>query len=86
MQRKAHLLATLSPTIAILPESAHPDKTRSALEAIGATKSSASIQWIGSEKNVNKGLSAVAVGTCVSTHEDWITYSDHPPTTVELLL
>jgi hypothetical protein len=51
---KAHLLATLSPTVAVLPESAHPDKTRSALEAIGAM----SVQWIGG--NQNKGLSVVA--------------------------
>jgi hypothetical protein len=54
LQSKAHLLAKLKPTIAILPESAHPDRTGPALEAIGAT----SVQWIGS--NLNKGLSAVA--------------------------
>ena len=51
---KAHLLADLSPTIAILPESAHPDRTRQALEAIGAT----AVKWIGAKPT--KGLSAVA--------------------------
>lgn len=54
LQTKAHLLASLHPTVAVLPESAHPDRTRSALEAIGAT----SIEWIGG--NPNKGLSVVA--------------------------
>ena len=54
LHRKAHLLAELNPTVAILPESAHPDKTGQALTAIGAT----SVQWIGS--NLSKGLSAVA--------------------------
>ena len=54
LQSKAHLLAALKPTIAILPESAHPDRTGQALEAVGAT----SVQWIGSD--LNKGLLAVA--------------------------
>jgi hypothetical protein len=54
LQRKAHLLASLEPTIAILPESAHPDRTGQALAAIGAT----STQWIGS--NPNKGLLVAA--------------------------
>lgn len=58
LHRKAHLLDTLAPSIAILPETAHPDKTRPALEAIGATRSSTSIQWAGANKN--KGLSVVA--------------------------
>lgn len=54
LQKKAHLLAALKPTLAILPEAAHPDKTGLALEAIAAT----SMQWIGS--NPNKGLLVVA--------------------------
>lgn len=54
LHTKAHLLATLQPTVAVLPESAHPDRTRPALEAVGAT----SIEWIGG--NPNKGLSVVA--------------------------
>ena len=54
LHTKARLLATLKPTIAILPESAHPDKTAQALESIGAT----SIQWAGA--NRNKGLSVAA--------------------------
>jgi len=54
LHTKAHLLAKLNPTVAVLPESAHPDKTRPALEVIGAT----SVQWIGG--NLNKGLSVVA--------------------------
>lgn len=58
LHRKAHLLEGLAPSIAILPETAHPDKTRGVLQAIGATKSPTSIQWIGA--NVNKGLSVVA--------------------------
>lgn len=58
LHKKAHLLEALAPSIAILPESAHPDRTRTALEAIGATKSSTSIQWAGA--NLNKGLSVVA--------------------------
>ena len=55
---KARLLQTLAPSIAILPETAHPDKTRPALEVIGATKSPSAVQWIGA--NPNKGLSIVA--------------------------
>ena len=58
LQRKTHLLAKLAPTIAILPETAHRDRTRAALEAIGATMSSTSVQWVGANKN--KGLSVVA--------------------------
>lgn len=54
LQRKALLLADMKPTLAILPESAHPDKTWGALKAIGAT----SVEWVGS--NLNKGLSVVA--------------------------
>jgi hypothetical protein len=54
LQRKAHLLAELKPTIAILPECANPDKTGRVLNGIGAT----SAQWIGA--NPNKGLLAVA--------------------------
>lgn len=54
LQSKTHLLVPLKPTVAILPESAHPDRTWSALQAIGAT----SVQWIGG--NANKGLLAVA--------------------------
>lgn len=54
LQSKTHLLTALKPTVAILPESAHPDRTWSALEAIGAT----SVQWVGG--NANKGLLAVA--------------------------
>lgn len=60
LHRKAPFLAELAPSIAVLPETAHPDKTRAALEAVGATRSSTSVQWIGSEKNKNKGLSVVA--------------------------
>ncbi len=54
LQTKTHLLKTLNPTIAVLPESACPEKTRPALDAIGAT----SVQWIGA--GANKGLSVVA--------------------------
>lgn len=54
LHTKAHMLAPMQPTVAVLPESAHPDRTRPALEAIGAT----SVQWIGG--NPNKGLSVVA--------------------------
>lgn len=56
LQSKAYLLAELKPTVAILPESAHPDRVGYALKAIGAT----STQWIGA--NPNKGLLAVAFG------------------------
>ena len=58
LHRKAHLLPDLAPSIAILPETAHPDRTRPALEDAGATKSSTAVQWIGANKH--KGLSAVA--------------------------
>jgi hypothetical protein len=58
LHTKAHMLAALQPTVAILPESAHPDRTGRALEAIGATPGQ--WQWIGS--NPNKGLLAVAFG------------------------
>lgn len=34
---EAHLVADLKPSIAILPESAHPDRTGQSLKAIGAT-------------------------------------------------
>lgn len=54
LHSKAQLLASLNPTVAVLPESAHPDRTWNALEAIGAT----SVEWIGG--NRNKGLSVVA--------------------------
>lgn len=60
LHRKAHLLAELAPTLAVLPETAHPQKTQAILESIGATRSPTSVQWIGSEKNKNKGLSVVA--------------------------
>lgn len=56
LHRKAGLLASLNPTVAVLPESACTDKTRPALEEVGAT----SMQWIGG--NPNKGLSVVAFG------------------------
>jgi hypothetical protein len=64
LHRKAHLLAELAPTIAVLPETAHADKTRAILESVGATTSPTSVQWIGSEKNKNKGLSVVAFNGC----------------------
>ena len=57
LHRKAHLLPDLAPSIAILPETAHPDRTRPALEDAGATKSSTAVQWIGANKH--KGLSVV---------------------------
>lgn len=53
LHNKADLLASLHPTVAVLPESGHPDHTRKALESIGAT----SIEWIGG--NPHKGLSVV---------------------------
>jgi len=43
LDRKTHLLAALTPAIAILPESADSERTRDALSRIGAT----SVQWIG---------------------------------------
>lgn len=54
LHKKAHLLAALNPTVAVLPESANTAPTRSALEAVGAT----SVQWVGG--NPNKGLSVAA--------------------------
>lgn len=54
LQSKAHLLARLTPTVAVLPESANTASTRAALAAIGAT----SVQWIGG--NPNKGLLVAA--------------------------
>ncbi|MGV9798773.1 hypothetical protein ACWDTP_12025 [Mycobacterium sp. NPDC003449] len=68
MHTKAHMLAGLNPTIAVLPESAHPDRTGPALRAISAT----SMQWIGS--NRHKGLLVV-------TFEGWTARIDdsyHP--------
>ena len=56
LDKKAHVLSGLNPTVAILPESACPEKVKPALEAVGAT----SIQWVGS--NPNKGLTAAAFG------------------------
>lgn len=53
LQTKTDALAALQPSIAVLPESAHPSKTWSALQAIGAT----SVEWVGG--NPNKGLSVV---------------------------
>jgi len=55
LQTKARHLAKLNPTVAILPESANPDKTGQALKDIGATSLP---QWDGA--NPNKGLLAVA--------------------------
>ncbi|MCH9736396.1 MAG: endonuclease/exonuclease/phosphatase family protein [Actinomycetia bacterium] len=55
LQTKAPLLAKLNPTVAVLPESANPDKTGQALQDIGATLPA---QWDGA--NPNKGLLAVA--------------------------
>lgn len=54
LHNKAHLLARLKPTVAVLPESANTASTRSALAAIGAS----SVEWIGG--NPNKGLSVAA--------------------------
>lgn len=53
---KTHLLQALAPDIAVLPESAHPDRVGDALAAVGAT----SMQWIGSSPN--KGLLVIAFG------------------------
>lgn len=58
VHRKTRLIADLRPSVAILPETAHPDRTRPALEAIGATKSPTAVQWIGAR--TRKGLSVVA--------------------------
>lgn len=54
LHTKAHLLAALNPTIAVLPESAGTALARDALQAVGAT----SVEWIGG--NQNKGLSVAA--------------------------
>ncbi len=56
IQTKAHLLATLQPSIAVLPEAAHPDKTGPPLRNIGAT----SMEWTGASPN--KGLLVAAFG------------------------
>ena len=56
LDKKAHLLNGLNPSVAILPETACPERVRPALEAVGAT----SIEWVGS--NPNKGLTAAAFG------------------------
>ena len=64
LQNKAHLLADLQPTIAVLPESAHPDKTGPALAAVGAR----SVQWIGG--NPNKGLLVAAFGDWTARIDD----------------
>lgn len=56
LHKKAHLLAGLNPTVAILPEAADSDRTRNALKDIGAT----STKWVGS--NPNKGLLAASFG------------------------
>src|SRR6476646_2528601 len=56
LHRKTHLLSSLEPTIAVLPESSSSPETRSALEAIGAT----SVTWIGGSPH--KGLSVAAFG------------------------
>ena len=40
LHTKTHLLDKLAPSIAILPETAHPDKTRPALEASGGALTS----------------------------------------------
>ncbi|WP_024445209.1 endonuclease/exonuclease/phosphatase family protein [Mycolicibacterium iranicum] len=54
LHTKAHLLAALNPTVAVLPESAGTASARDALQAVGAT----SVEWIGG--NQNKGLSVAA--------------------------
>lgn len=65
LQSKAHLLAGFRPTIAVLPESAHPDKTGPALTAAGAT----SVQWIGG--NPNKGLMVATFGDWTARIDEW---------------
>uniref|UniRef100_UPI0021F3A2DD hypothetical protein n=1 Tax=Mycolicibacterium gadium TaxID=1794 RepID=UPI0021F3A2DD len=57
LHSKTHLLASQNPTVAVLPESAHPDRTKASLDAIGAS----SVEWIVGG-NPNKGLSVVAFG------------------------
>ncbi|WP_131809523.1 endonuclease/exonuclease/phosphatase family protein [Mycolicibacter sinensis] len=56
LHAKAHLVKTLAPDIAVLPESAHPDRVGDALAAVGVT----SMQWIGASPN--KGLLVAAFG------------------------
>ena len=56
LHTKTRLVAALSPDIAILPESAHPDRIGDALAGIGVT----STQWIGASPN--KGLLVAAFG------------------------
>lgn len=56
LHTKAHVLASLRPTLAVLPESAHPDRCGAALKAVGAT----SLQWTGG--NATKGLLVAAFG------------------------
>ncbi|MGV0734466.1 hypothetical protein [Mycolicibacter sinensis] len=56
LHTKADLVAGLAPDIAVLPESAHPDRIGDALAAVGAT----SMQWIGTSPS--KGLLVAAFG------------------------
>jgi len=56
LHTKAHALAGLQPSIAVLPESAHPERNGGALKAVGAT----SMCWTGG--NTNKGLLVAAFG------------------------
>lgn len=56
LHTKTHLLAALAPDIAVLPESAHPDRVGDVLAAAGAT----SMQWIGASPT--KGLLVAAFG------------------------
>lgn len=56
LHTKVQLLTGLAPDVAVLPESAHPDRVGEALAAAGAT----SMQWIGT--NPNKGLLVAAFG------------------------
>ncbi|MDV3135333.1 hypothetical protein [Mycobacterium sp. 29Ha] len=58
LHTKAHLLAALNPTVAVLPESAGTAPARDALQAVGAT----SVEWVGG--NQNKGL-------CVAAFNGW---------------
>jgi len=64
LQTKTRLLAGFQPTIAVLPEAAHPDKTGPALAAVGAR----SLQWIGD--NPNKGLLVAAFGEWTARMDD----------------
>ncbi|OBY29172.1 endonuclease/exonuclease/phosphatase family protein [Mycolicibacter kumamotonensis] len=64
LHTKAQLVQELTPNIAVLPESAHPDRVGDALAAVGAT----SMQWIGS--NPNKGLLVAAFGDCTLRIDD----------------